>query len=112
MAEARAAVNTLRVGTLSLEQVTSAAKLRGVQVHGIDGGLLIVIPSVKFLWRQLVGRIRYIGQNFQTLCWPAPVWGVLVTIALFTAVVALVCHFKSPVKKLMLIGTGGFELRE
>jgi hypothetical protein len=32
MAEARAAVNTLRVGTLSLEQVTSAAKLRGVQV--------------------------------------------------------------------------------
>uniref|UniRef100_A0A6T8DEQ1 Choline/carnitine acyltransferase domain-containing protein n=2 Tax=Cryptomonas curvata TaxID=233186 RepID=A0A6T8DEQ1_9CRYP len=87
MAEARAAVNTLRVGTLSLEQVTSAAKLRGVQVHGVDGGILIVIPSVKFLWRQLVGRIRYIGQNFQTLCWPAPVWGVLVAIALFTAAV-------------------------
>ena len=58
-----------------------------LQVHGVDGGLLIVIPSVKFLLRQLVGRIRYIGQNFQTLCWPAPVWGVLVVIALFTAVV-------------------------
>lgn len=32
MAEARAAVNTLRVGAISLEQVTTAAKLRGVQV--------------------------------------------------------------------------------
>jgi hypothetical protein len=109
MAEARAAVNTLRVGTISLEQVTTAAKLRGVQVfpfflvlapnrsilttrplmsqvHGVDGGILIVIPSAKFLWRQFVGRLRYLGQNFQTLCWPAPVWGVLAAIALFTSV--------------------------
>ena len=36
MAEARAAVNTLRVGTLSLEQVTTAAKLRGVQVFSVQ----------------------------------------------------------------------------
>jgi hypothetical protein len=41
---------------------------------------------VKFLYRQLKNRLRYMRQHFQTLCWPAPVWGVLLTIAMFTAV--------------------------
>ena len=80
MAEARAAVNSLRVGALSLDQVTTAAKLRGIQVHQVDGGLLVVIPSGKFLFRQAKDRLRYLLQHFRTLCWPAPVWGVVGTI--------------------------------
>ncbi len=52
MAEARAAVNTLRVGTLSLEQVTAAAKLRGIQVRKIGVSEIKSIP-VMYLSKSL-----------------------------------------------------------
>eukprot|EP00960_Hanusia_phi_P057787 763663-Hanusia_phi.AAC.5 len=84
MAEARAAVNNIRVGSLlQLDAISSRAKFRGPQVHTLDGGLLIVIPSADSLLHLLLHKFKHLYYHFQTACWPVPVWSALAGITVF-----------------------------
>jgi len=88
MAEARAAVDNIRVvGSLQLDAISNRAKFRGVQMHGVDGGIVIVIPSPKALNRILARNVVGLYNHFVTACWPAPVWLVMASITALIGVV-------------------------
>lgn len=88
MAEARAAVDNIRVvGSLQLEAISTRAKLRGPQVHGVDGGIVLVIPSPAHLARIAARKLFGIYNHFLTACWPAPVWLVMASITVLVGYV-------------------------
>mmetsp|Transcript_4768 Transcript_4768/g.11175 ORF Transcript_4768/g.11175 Transcript_4768/m.11175 type:complete len:838 (-) Transcript_4768:226-2739(-) len=87
MAEARQAVHSIRVSSLHLDSLTTRAKLRGPQIHGVEGGAVIVIPAPKYFVRLVQNKFKHGWNHFQSAIWPAPVWAVLLAISVFVAVV-------------------------
>jgi carnitine O-palmitoyltransferase 1 len=87
MAEARAVVDNINIrveATTQLDASLARAKLRGVQVQSVEGGIVIVVPSPKHLARIFVRNCIGLYNHFVTACWPAPVWLVM------TAITALI----------------------
>mmetsp|Transcript_50100 Transcript_50100/g.120014 ORF Transcript_50100/g.120014 Transcript_50100/m.120014 type:complete len:828 (+) Transcript_50100:73-2556(+) len=89
MAEARSAVHSIRLGSVHLDAVSTKAKLRGPQTATLDGGILIVIPAPKYLWRQAQSRMRYMWNTTKHASWPLPIWGLMMITAAFLTKVIL-----------------------
>jgi len=86
MAEARSAVHSIRVSSLHLDSISTRAKLRGPQIHGVDGGLVLVVPAPKYFLGLALKKFRHGWNHFQSAIWPAPVWAVLLAIATFVMI--------------------------
>lgn len=83
------AIDEIRVlgTTTQLDAISSRARLRGPQLHGIDGGIVIVIPSPRHLAHIAARKVVGLHNHFVTACWPAPVWLVM---AVITALIGYV----------------------